>query len=44
MRAARRPTTVLNQKLHDEIGFALRKYVKAVGSGAGAVQLKHDSS
>ena len=39
-RAARRPTLVLNRKIHDEIGFALRKYVKATGWQAGPVQLK----
>ena len=40
MRAARRPTIVLNSKLHDRIGFALRKYVVDVGSSRGRVQQK----
>jgi len=40
LRAARRPTLVLNRNLHNEIGYALRKYEKSAGSRGGFVQLK----
>ena len=43
IRAARKPTTLLSRKLHDEIGFALRKYMKATGARNGSVQLKTTS-
>ena len=40
MGASRRPVQVLNKKLHDQMGFALRKYVKHAGSQYGSVQQK----
>ena len=39
-RVARRPTVRLDKKLHDEIGFALRKYQRAAGARKGSVQHK----
>ena len=39
-RVARRPTVRLDKKLHDEIGFALRKYQRAAGVRTGSVQHK----
>ena len=40
MGASRRPAQVLNKKLHDQIGIALRMYVKEAGSQHGSVQHK----
>ena len=38
--ASRRPTLALNRKLHNQIGFALRKYEKTTGAHAGRVRMK----
>ena len=39
-RAARKPTTFLSLKLHNQIGYALRQYECSVESKGGAVQHK----
>ena len=38
--AARRPMVVLKKKLHNEIGYSLRRYESALGSRRGSVQFK----